>query len=258
MRQAADRYLGTLPQGQRELAAGELNSFIRRIGAERRIDQITKTDVDRYQQALLDGGVDASAQVEALKAFLADLKAKKLTESNLGAVLRIRRRGGNRKTERVKVEGVELTQEGYDLLKAEVKRIEEDEIPSVRQELADAYQDRDFRENAPYDAAKRRLGELTGRMTELKLQLSKAKIVQRQVSTERAGLGSRVVLQDLEHNEELEYTLVGPGEVDTRKGRISIQSPVGAAIKERTIGDVIEVEIPTGKARYRIDRIEKS
>ena len=257
LQQAADRYLGTLPQGQRELAAGEINAFVRRIGPSRPLDRITKTDVDRYQQALQEGGGDATARVEALKAFLSDLKNKRLTETNLGAVLRVRRKGGSGKSERIQNNVIELTQEGYDQLQAEVRRLEEDEVPSVRQELADAYQDRDFRENAPYDAAKRRLGELTGRINDLKSQLAKARIVEVEVSTERAGMGSRVVLHDLEFGENLTYTLVGPGEVNTREQRISIQSPVGAAIKDRTVGDIVEVDIPTGRARYRIERIER-
>ena len=87
-------------------------------------------------------------------------------------------------------------------------------------------------------------------------QIKAARVVARETSDERVGLGSKVVLRDLEYNEELDYILVGPGEVDTRNRRISIQSPVGSALKDRTVGSVVEVDIPSGKARYRIERIE--
>jgi transcription elongation factor GreA len=102
------------------------------------------------------------------------------------------------------------------------------------------------------------MGEVQGQIDRLKGQIKAARVVERQTSTERAGLGSRVVLRDLQYDEELDYTLVGPGEVDTRNRRISIQSPVGNALKDRGVGDTVEVEIPSGKARYRIERIERA
>jgi transcription elongation factor GreA len=100
------------------------------------------------------------------------------------------------------------------------------------------------------------MGEVQGQIDRLRGQIKAARVVQRQSSGERAGLGSKVILSDLEFNEELDYTLVGPGEVDTRRRRISIQSPVGNALKDHGVGDVVEVEIPSGLARYRIERIE--
>ena len=66
------------------------------------------------------------------------------------------------------------------------------------------------------------------------------------------------MLRDLQYDEELDYILVGPGEVDTRNRRISIQSPVGSALKDRGVGDTVEVDIPSGKAHYRIERIEQA
>ena len=89
----AARYLGNLPAGQRELAASEINRFVRHIGADRALTQISKLEVERYQQYLADTVGDAANRVEALKAFLLDLKAKKLTDTNLGAGLRVRRKG---------------------------------------------------------------------------------------------------------------------------------------------------------------------
>jgi len=256
--QIAARYIGRLSPGERELAAGEINRFVRHVGADRPVSQITKLQVERYQQFLADTVGDASTRVEALKQFLSDLKTKKLTETNLGAGLRIRRKGGSAGARREEAAVLELTQEGLDQLHAELAHLESEVAPAVRDDLAAAYQDRDFRENAPYDEAKRRMGEVQGQIDRLRGQIKAARVVERAKSDERAGLGTRVVLRDLQFDEELDYTLVGPGEVDTRNRRISIQSPVGSALKDHSVGEEIEVDIPSGKARYRIERIEHS
>jgi transcription elongation factor GreA len=256
--QIAAQYLGRLPAGQRELAASEINRFVRHVGAERPVANITKLEVERYQQYLADTAGDAATRVEALKTFLSDLKAKKLTETNLGAGLRVRRRGGTANARKEEAAVVELTREGLEQLQAELERLETEVAPAVRNDLAAAYQDRDFRENAPYDEAKRRMGEVQGQIERLRGQIKAARVVERETSNERAGLGSKVVLRDLQFDEELDYTLVGPGEVDTRNRRISIQSPVGSALKDRAVGDTVEVDIPSGKARYRIERIEQA
>jgi transcription elongation factor GreA len=254
--QAAARYLGNLAAGKRELAASEINRFVRRIGPNRQVAQITKLEVERYQQHLLDTVGDAATRVEALKAFLSDLKAKKMTETNLGAGLRVRRKGGGGNARKEEAAVVELTREGLEQLQSELQHLENEVVPAVREDLAAAYQDRDFRENAPYDEAKRHMADVQRQIERLRGQIKAARIVQRETSDERAGLGSHVVLRDLQYDEELDYTLVGPGEVDTRNRRISIQSPVGSALKDRSVGEIVEVDIPSGKARYRIERIE--
>ncbi|TME94052.1 MAG: transcription elongation factor GreA [Chloroflexi bacterium] len=256
--QIAAQYLGRLPAGKRDLAASEINRFVRHVGPDRPVTQITKLEVERYQQYLADTAGDSATRVESLKTFLSDLKSKKFTETNLGAGLRVRRRGGAGQARKEEAKVVELTREGLDQLQSELQHLETVVAPAVRDDLAAAYQDRDFRENAPYDEAKRRMGEVQGQIDRLKGQIKAARVVERETSNVRAGLGSKVVLRDLQYDEELDYTLVGPGEVDTRNRRISIQSPVGSALKDRNVGDTVEVDIPSGKARYRIERIERA
>jgi transcription elongation factor GreA len=238
------------------LAASEINRFVRRIGPDRAVTQITKLEVERYQNYLSDTVGDAATRVEALKLFLSDLKTKKFTEANLGAGLRVRRKGGAGHARKEEAAVLELTREGLEQLQGELHRLETEVVPAVREDLAAAYQDHDFRENAPYDEAKRRMGEVQGQIDRLKGQIKAARVVERAMTDERVGLGSKVVLRDLQYDEELDYILVGPGEVDTRNRRISIQSPVGSALKDRGVGDTVEVDIPSGKARYRIERIE--
>ena len=72
MGQIAAQYLGRLAAGQRELAASEINRFVRHVGPDRPVTQITKLEVERYQQYLADTAGDAATRVEALKTFLSD------------------------------------------------------------------------------------------------------------------------------------------------------------------------------------------
>src|SRR5262249_57345222 len=153
--QAAARYLGNLPEGQRELAASEINRFVRHVGPSKDVSTITKLQVERYQQYLADTVGDAATRVEALKLFLSDLKTKKYTETNLGAGLRVRRKGGGGQARKEEATVVELTREGLEQLHSELTHLETLEMPAVREDLAVAYQDRGFRENAPDDEAKR-------------------------------------------------------------------------------------------------------
>lgn len=231
---------------------------MKHLGPTKSWEQVTKLDVERYQQTLMDQGFDTTTRVEPLKTFLVEAKRLKWTDVNLGAGLRIKRRGGNSRSHREEAKVVELTQEGLDQLHAELENLESTVAPQVREMLAAAYEDRDFRENAPYDEAKRRMGEVQGRINSLKEQIKAARVVERTSTNDRVGLGSKVVLRDLQYDEEITYVLVGPGEVDTRKGKISIASPVGSAVKDCTIGEVVEVVIPTGVAKYRVEKIEKA
>jgi len=115
--------------------------------------------------------------------------------------------------------------------------------------------DKDFRENAPLDAAREQLSYLEGRLKELEAVLKAAVITEAGVeASARVGIGSSVVLRDLDSGQELTYTLVGPRDVDAARGRISSASPIGRAILDKSSGQVIEIAVPAGKMRYRIER----
>ena len=116
--------------------------------------------------------------------------------------------------------------------------------------------DKDFRENAPYDAAKHHQAEVEARIRQIEHTLAVAQVVdQKPLASNQVGLGSTVILEDLTHEEELTYTLVGTNEANPRAGRISIASPVGRALIDRRVGDEIEVQAPVGVIRYQIAQI---
>jgi len=136
--QASGRYLGNLKGSQRELAASEINRFVRHMGPNKDVAQITKLQVERYQQFLVDTAGEAASRVEALKVFLSDLKAKKLTETNLGAGLRVRRKGGSGNARKEEAAVVELTREGLEELQHQLEHLETEVAPAVREDLAAA------------------------------------------------------------------------------------------------------------------------
>ncbi|MCX6374647.1 MAG: transcription elongation factor GreA, partial [Armatimonadetes bacterium] len=113
-------------------------------------------------------------------------------------------------------------------------------------------------ENSEYEDAKVEQAFVEGRILELKHVVQNASIIdEKEIPTDVVGVGSRVTVRDLETNDEWEYTIVGSVEADPSEDRISNESPVGESLIDRSVGDVIEVDIPAGKARYRIIKIGK-
>lgn len=259
LRQAIANYLSTLPVEERESTSRELSRFSRFMGSDTYIKQIRAADVGRYQESLPESSVDLNQRLEPLKIFLTQLKTKKITDINLGAHVRLKRtqtKRANSASGGPEVETIQMTAEGFAALSEELQHLEKDLRPLVTTEMARAAADKDFRENAPYDAAKQRLSEIQGRINSIRAMLSAADI-QISIPGESVDLGTTVVLHDLRDNEAVSFTVVGPGEVNLREGKISAQSPVGSALMNKRPGEVVEVTTPAGTKTYRIDHIER-
>jgi transcription elongation factor GreA len=257
--QAISSYISTVPIAEREAVARELGRFSRWIGPDTVLNAITAVDVARYQEQFPESSVDINARLEPVKAFLTSLKTKKLTAINLGAHIRLRRPPARRRTAvetRPEPEVVRVTEQGFARLTSELEHLENVVRPQVTEDLSRAFADKDFRENAPYDAAKQRLSEVQGRINEIRATLSAASIYVGQ-STDVVDLGTTVTLHSIMENEQVVFTIVGPGEVSPREGKISLQSPVGKALVDRRVGEVVDVQTPAGSHTYRIERIER-
>jgi transcription elongation factor GreA len=118
--------------------------------------------------------------------------------------------------------------------------------------------DKDFRENAPLDAAREHQAHLEGRIREIEATLRHAVIVGEgsPQSNARVGVGSAVLLRNLKSGTEVRYILVSPSEVNPAEGKISIVSPVGKALMERRAGEEVDVKAPAGTLRFRIESVE--
>jgi transcription elongation factor GreA len=236
-----------------------LGRFARWIGPDTGLDGITPVDVARYQEQFPESSVDINARLEPVKAFLTSLKTRKLTPTNLGAYIRLRRASTRRKVTREnhpEPELVRVTEQGFALLTSELEHLENVVRPQVTEDLSRAFADKDFRENAPYDAAKQKLSEVQGRINDIRSTLSAASIYVGD-STDVVDLGTTVTLHSIVENEQVIFTMVGPGEVNPREGRISLQSPIGKALVDRRVGEVVDVQTPAGGHTYRIERIER-
>jgi transcription elongation factor GreA len=117
-----------------------------------------------------------------------------------------------------------------------------------------AMADKDFRENAPLDAAKERQGLIESNIRELEGVLAHTVVVSDQAATQdrKVRIGKRVTLVDANNGNEVSYTLVDPREADPNIGKISNASPVGKALLDKTIGEEVHITVPRGTLHYKI------
>jgi transcription elongation factor GreA len=149
-----------------------------------------------------------------------------------------------------------ITAEGYELLKAELKRLTEVDRKQISKEIGIAREHGDLSENAEYHAAKERQGQIEARIRQLEGILSNAEIITAaQMQGERVKFGARVVLEDVASEKISEYRIVGTDEADIAKGTISIASPLARALINHQVGDEITVRAPGGEKTYEIVEI---
>ncbi len=154
------------------------------------------------------------------------------------------------------MERIPITREGYEALKKEMEYLKTVERPRVIKAIEEARAHGDLSENAEYEAAKERQAFIESRVRELDFKLANADIIEPDnLPKDRAVFASRVLLENIDTGEDVEYQLVGPDESDIEKGRISITSPLGKAIIGRKPGDEIVLQAPGGKRVYELVEI---
>ena len=113
-------------------------------------------------------------------------------------------------------------------------------------------------ENSEYDEAKNEQGIIESRIAEIEATLAHAQIIDDdEISTEKVGIGITVKLYDVEMDEELEFKIVGTKEANINEGKMSDESPIGAALIGHKVGDEVEVETPDGIEKFKILEIKK-
>ncbi len=152
----------------------------------------------------------------------------------------------------------EMTFEGIKELQEELEKRKTELSIEIAERLKEARALGDLSENSEYDDAKEAQAKNEGRIAEIEGILKHAQVIEdTDISNEKVSLGSRVTLLDLEFNEEMTYTIVGPQEEDIFKEKISNESPVGQAIMGRSVGETVTVRSPSGELDYKILGIEK-
>ena len=150
-----------------------------------------------------------------------------------------------------------MSQEGYDKLVAELRQLETVDLPAVREAIAEARDKGDLSENFEYHAAKREQGRLLGRIRFKQRVLENARVIDMSLlGTDCVQLLSKVEMTNLKTNSRMTYTIVNPHEADLREGKISIKSPIAQALLNKKAGDTVEVRVPAGLIKLRIESIQ--
>ena len=149
-----------------------------------------------------------------------------------------------------------MTQDGYDKMVAELKRLEGIERPKASAAIAEAADKGDLSENSEYDAAKEAQAHLEDKINNLKLAIAEAKIVDvSRLSTDSVQILSKVEMTNLANKAKMTYTIVSESEANLKEGKISIKTPIAQGLLNKKVGDEVEIKIPRGTIKLRIDKI---
>lgn len=185
----------------------------------------------------------------------------------VAAILRTRPEVAKLRAEQEEAEAIEagvviddkiiyVTEAGFIRYEEEYNRVVNDEIPKNTAEIERAASFGDLSENAEWSAAIEKQGVLSQKAVEMRDALDRARIIDESlVQDEAVAIGCIVDLANLESNAKETYTLLGPWDVDTSKGIISYQAPLGKALLGKAAGEEIEVQLPGGSSRYRVESI---
>ena len=139
-----------------------------------------------------------------------------------------------------------ITAEGLEELKRELEELKLVKRKEISEKIKVALAFGDISENAEYDEAKNEQANVENRIARLEHMIKNAKIIKATNQKGIVSIGSKVKIKDLEFDEEMEYIIVGSAEADPFKGKISNVSPLGKALLDKKVGEIIEVASPTG------------
>jgi len=149
-----------------------------------------------------------------------------------------------------------MSQKGYDEMVAQLHQLETVERPKASAAIAEACDKGDLSENSEYDAAKEAQAHLEDKINQLKRSISEAKIVDvSRLSTDAVQILSKVEMTNLTTKAKMTYTIVSESEANLKEGKISIKTPIAQGLLNKKVGDEVEIKIPRGVIKLRIDKI---
>lgn len=262
--EAAAQYIISIPQDKKPKAQQEIFKFIRWYGEGRLCNALTVPEVSSYAEQITSSATELPEKLEPVKDFLAFSHKQGWTTLKLASQIKIMKRTSNKSSSNSKRQQdrvVTLSAKGYADLEAEIASLN-NERPAIVEEIQKARADKDFKENAPLDAAREQLSKLESRIKDLEATLKVATIIDnktmgQETARQVISIGNTVVLKDLSTRESIEYKLVDAREANPVKGRISVASPIGKALLNHKKGDHIEVKAPAGNLPYIIEEIKQ-
>ena len=259
LNKAYSQYVSGLKANRKKGISQDLNRFVRWCGSSGPISGLTPQTVASYCEWLGRGGGDVAKKLDPVKKFLTYLKNEELVKVSLATHARVPKNKALAriaKSQKAAPEVAELTQEGFKQLTEQLETLKA-ERTKVVVDIGRAMADKDFRENAPLDAAKERQGLVESRIRELEQTLSSA-VITEGVSgrkAQRVAIGKTVVVKTPGNGRKVKYLVVHPREANPVERKISSESPVGKALMNRQAGEEVQVIVPKGSVQYLIEKV---
>ena len=150
------------------------------------------------------------------------------------------------------------TEEGLKKLRQELNTLRDIERPKISNAIAEARDKGDLSENAEYDAAKEAQGMLEMKISKLEETLAGARLIdESQLDTSKVLVLSKVKIKNMSNNMEIDYMIVADGEADLASGKVSVNSPIGKGLLGKSVGDIAEIDVPSGTLKFKILKISR-
>lgn len=149
-----------------------------------------------------------------------------------------------------------VTKETLEKLKEELQRMKGVDRPAASRAIAEAREKGDLKENAEYDAAKEAQGILEARIAKLEGDIANARIIDTEtIDTSKVSILTKVTITNIATKKTVTYHIVSEKEADLKAGKISVTSPIGKGLLGKVVGDVAEIQAPTGVIKFKIENI---
>lgn len=148
-----------------------------------------------------------------------------------------------------------MTQQGYEEAVKKLEYLRKVKREEIVRRIAEARSHGDLSENAEYDAARNEQAANELAIEELDFQIKNAKVIEESADNSAVHFGSVVTVHDVDFDEDVEYTIMGTTEADPMKNIISNESPVGAALMGKKVGDIVTVQAPNGEYKLKLLKI---
>ncbi len=151
-----------------------------------------------------------------------------------------------------------VTEEGLQKLRSELDQLTSIERPSIARQLAEARDKGDLSENAEYDAAKEAQARLEARIARLEDAIASCRIIdESRIDTKKVQILNRVKIKNLKTKAVMEYLLVSETEANIKEGKISVNTPIAKGLIGKKLGDIVQIEVPSGKMEFEIMEISR-
>jgi transcription elongation factor GreA len=149
-----------------------------------------------------------------------------------------------------------VTKETLEIMKAELQRMRAVDRPAASKAIAEAREKGDLKENAEYDAAKEAQGLLEARIKKMEGDMANVRIVDTNtIDTSKVSILTKVILTNLNTKKQVAYQIVSEKEADLKLGKISVTSPIGKGLLGKIVGEEIEVQVPAGTLKFKVEGI---